>query len=372
MPKSKKKNIKNVISKTKKGGSGFWSSKREWKLSENRELILKDSKQKTYQKIKLSDDIYNSLVELSSFKFNNSLNLNKLVSTNRLADKVKFPNESTVLPNNLGLHLVLDFDCTLSANHLWKTTHNHSSCSNDWLNFKNFKVKSNQDGSWITQKSEIPKRTTVWEDEFPFEDIFSDVKDTSPNRNTTLDQKARDKCNERERLINNEKFCKWIMGGQYRINMLIETFDILESKGIYISISTLSEKSRVKDVLEKCFCTDEKSKCYNRSLLSFFKYIHDRDSKVYTKDDNFQNIDQQFTDKGSDGKIKFLEWLLYIENNFLLFIDDSGSDSLYSQLDNPKHIKIITGDKFFDADKQLIKDQQGLEDHHLEKIKNFI
>lgn len=93
--------------------------------------------------------------------------------------------------------LVMDFDCTLSQEHLFKTTHDHAS-------FGSWKSKCNNAG-------------------------FAGM---------TPDEK-----------LASEDFGKWIMGGDARIAMLAENFDAIHAKGGRVEICTWSEITRVQAVL---------------------------------------------------------------------------------------------------------------------------
>jgi hypothetical protein len=91
--------------------------------------------------------------------------------------------------------LVLDFDCTLSEHHLWKTTHGYSPQWSPKVDSAGFGDLSNQ-----------------------------------------------------ERL-NSPAFAMWIMGGQERVNQLKSSFEKLAAAGVLVEICTWSESNRVLKIL---------------------------------------------------------------------------------------------------------------------------
>ena len=192
--------------------------------------------------------------------------------------------------------LVMDFDCTISQEHLYKTTHLYNDPS-----FRHWLEKSNKAKGGL------------------FKDMsFSDR-------------------------LQNVAFAKWIMGGPQRIAMLASKFEQFQtSQGIAVEISTWSEISRVKQVLE------------HTDLLKYISQIHGVNDRV-----NLAPV--QVWDRNNDRIIPLNDklqvkqnWIAYLASQgSVVFVDDTSDN--YEGLEGVPNVKV-----FDNADNVLLKDGNGL------------
>jgi len=164
--------------------------------------------------------------------------------------------------------VVFDFDCTLSENHLWKTTHRYTKQPHE-----------TKDWGQIATDAGFPGQT--------------------------------------KKLINNPLFVEWIMGGSQRIQQLRDFLTHLQRCDVRLEISTLSEVDRVYHVLRQV------------GLIRFFSRIHGRHSSgtgtvVWKHPDKITKV--QFLTGVLNHLIYKRNWVHKIAKDTggpVIFIDDS-------------------------------------------------